>query len=614
MKRLHAHTCLLCLAFVIGCFVALMLVWAGQPVGASRLDSAPQVGMAAPLPLHAAMPNAETTPPPPITCNVSITTSDYLIASQNIAVPSNVGNLTKLGLVGNPAVLGPQTTLVNYFQLYPATIGTEYTLDALPTNGNNYDLGIYVYVSPGPGTYTDVYTQLDFTNEAAEATFVATDRGPYIFAVFQKSIGCSGGTYYLQFGTTPATPTPTSTPTATGSPTPTPTATPSWTLPDQYDSSTYAPNYNDALANAVALGASTTTGLTLYNAVLYPSDPGNDQDWYAIYGLVGYQYSVSAGPDTGYTYPYLFLEIYAPDKTTLVGRVDGSNNPTINWTASTSGTYFIHIKRSVGSPTSGTYHVTWATNSPTVTPTATPTVPPPVSAFTASPRSGYPPLIVKFTDQSSGLITGRLWRFGDGTMSTLRDPTYAYPANGAYTVALTVSGPGGSDTLAQTNYIRAYLPQPIFSEPVCGTTNNTLPIISGLAPYGFTIKLYDDGTQLSTVAATFSDTFAFASSFVSGRHVLTATAANVAGRVLPHPHLCLPSAHTDLRSGRSHLFLCCALGHGHRSSTRFIWLRQSRRLAYLAAPRIHHDRRCARQLHEFGHRHDHFGPSDEDGG
>jgi hypothetical protein len=197
---------------------------------------------------------------------------------------------------------------------------------------------------------------------------VATDRGPYIFAVFQKSIGCSGGTYYLQFSSTPATATPTNTPSPTGSPTLTPTSTPSWTLPDQYD---IAPNNNDTITNAVALGASTTSGLTLYNATLYPSDPGNDQDWYIVYGSAGYQYSVNAAPDTGFVYPYLFMQILAPDRVTVVGTVTGSNNPSINWTANSTGSYYIHIARSSGSPTSGSYHVTWTSNAPTLTPTPT---------------------------------------------------------------------------------------------------------------------------------------------------------------------------------------------------------------------------------------------------
>ena len=190
--------------------------------------------------------------------------------------------------------------------------------------------------------------------------------------VYQLPGTCRAGYYDLSYQQTNPTPTPTTTPTATGSPTVTPTPTPTtqpWTLPDQYDSSTYAPTYNDALANAVSLDTSTTSGLTLYNAVLYPADPGNDQDWYTIYGVAGYQYSVIASPDTGFVNPYLFIAVIAPDKVTQIGQ--RSDNAAIDWTASSTGSYFIHIARAPGSTTHGTYHVTWTTNAPTVTPSPT---------------------------------------------------------------------------------------------------------------------------------------------------------------------------------------------------------------------------------------------------
>jgi PKD repeat protein len=38
--------------------------------------------------------------------------------------------------------------------------------------------------------------------------------------------------------------------------------------------------------------------------------------------------------------------------------------------------------------------------------------------------------------------------------STLPSPTHTYTATGVYTVALTVSGPGGSDTETKAEYIK----------------------------------------------------------------------------------------------------------------------------------------------------------------
>ncbi len=77
----------------------------------------------------------------------------------------------------------------------------------------------------------------------------------------------------------------------------------------------------------------------------------------------------------------------------------------------------------------------------------------PVADFTASPTSGEAPLIVQFTDQSVGDITSWLWDFGDSGTSTQQNPEHTYMAAGAYTVSLTVTGPGGVDIEAKSNYI-----------------------------------------------------------------------------------------------------------------------------------------------------------------
>jgi len=161
---------------------------------------------------------------------------------------------------------------------------------------------------------------------------------------------------------------------------------------------------------------------------------------------------------------------------------------------------------------------------------------PSVAAFSASPRLGPAPLTVAFTDLSSGDYTDSLWDFGDVVTSTLASLTHTYSAVGVYTVTLTINGPGGSDTLTRADYIRAYLPQPILTAPVCGTTHQTDPIVRGLAPSGFVITLYDDGTQLLTTTTTLSHTFAMTPSLAAGQHVLTATATNAVGTGLAsHP-------------------------------------------------------------------------------
>lgn len=83
--------------------------------------------------------------------------------------------------------------------------------------------------------------------------------------------------------------------------------------------------------------------------------------------------------------------------------------------------------------------------------TGTPTAP--VANFTGTPTSGTEPLTVNFTDQSTGTIDTWSWTFGDGGSSTAQNPSYTYNTTGTYTVSLTVTGPGGSDTYTATNYI-----------------------------------------------------------------------------------------------------------------------------------------------------------------
>ena len=78
---------------------------------------------------------------------------------------------------------------------------------------------------------------------------------------------------------------------------------------------------------------------------------------------------------------------------------------------------------------------------------------PPVAGFTATPLSGVAPLTVTFTNTTTGRVTGYQWDFGDQTTSVVTHPVHIYTASGVYTVSLTASGPGGSDTLTRTNYI-----------------------------------------------------------------------------------------------------------------------------------------------------------------
>ena len=77
----------------------------------------------------------------------------------------------------------------------------------------------------------------------------------------------------------------------------------------------------------------------------------------------------------------------------------------------------------------------------------------PVAGFTASATSGVAPLAMNFTNTSTGSITTYAWSFGDGTSSTVQSPSHVYSAAGVFTVSLTVTGSGGSNTKTMPNYV-----------------------------------------------------------------------------------------------------------------------------------------------------------------
>jgi PKD repeat protein len=67
--------------------------------------------------------------------------------------------------------------------------------------------------------------------------------------------------------------------------------------------------------------------------------------------------------------------------------------------------------------------------------------------------SGEAPLSVKFTDKSTGSVSTYFWDYGDGMTSTKQSPVHTYATPGIYTVALTVSGPYGTDTMTKVHLV-----------------------------------------------------------------------------------------------------------------------------------------------------------------
>ena len=94
----------------------------------------------------------------------------------------------------------------------------------------------------------------------------------------------------------------------------------------------------------------------------------------------------------------------------------------------------------------------------------------PSAGFAASATSGVAPLAMNFTNTSTGNISKYAWTFGDGTVSAVKSPSHVYSAAGVYSVSLTVTGSGGSNTRSIPNYVTVTVPAPVDSSPPSAPT------------------------------------------------------------------------------------------------------------------------------------------------
>jgi PGF-pre-PGF domain-containing protein len=91
-------------------------------------------------------------------------------------------------------------------------------------------------------------------------------------------------------------------------------------------------------------------------------------------------------------------------------------------------------------------------------------IPPLLLNFTASSRNGSAPLIVQFSDTSTGGSPSLWnWSFGDGawfntSVAALRNPEHIYETPGTYTVNLTVQNLSVASTLSHSGYVTVVAP------------------------------------------------------------------------------------------------------------------------------------------------------------
>ena len=87
-----------------------------------------------------------------------------------------------------------------------------------------------------------------------------------------------------------------------------------------------------------------------------------------------------------------------------------------------------------------------------------PNTSPPVVSFTTNYVPGTCVNPIRFTDTSQNVPTFWLWDFGDGTTSTLQNPSHTYAATGSYTVSLTAGNAFGSASVSRLNAVAVQVP------------------------------------------------------------------------------------------------------------------------------------------------------------
>jgi PKD repeat protein len=82
-----------------------------------------------------------------------------------------------------------------------------------------------------------------------------------------------------------------------------------------------------------------------------------------------------------------------------------------------------------------------------------------VADFEGTPRAGYVPFQVTFTDLSTGTISNWSWDFGDGSTSSEQNPNHIYLSPGWYAVNLTICNDDGCFWHSRGNYIYTVVPE-----------------------------------------------------------------------------------------------------------------------------------------------------------
>jgi len=122
--------------------------------------------------------------------------------------------------------------------------------------------------------------------------------------------------------------------------------------------------------------------------------------------------------------------------------------------------------------------------------------PVPTASFMAAPIIGFEPLMVVFTNTSTGFPDSYLWDFGDSTTSIEQNPIHIYGIQGNYSVTLTAINTSGSNT--STPLTVQVLPVPDLVADF--TNNNAIPGGGGLV-----VQFFDQSQQALVLSWDFGD-------------------------------------------------------------------------------------------------------------
>jgi Zn-dependent metalloprotease/PKD repeat protein len=146
--------------------------------------------------------------------------------------------------------------------------------------------------------------------------------------------------------------------------------------------------------------------------------------------------------DLELNYDYLYIYDGPTNSSPLIGQYTGNTLPNGGTIQSTYGAITLKFFSDTYVTNAG-FVMTWACQIPSN---------PPVADFEANATTSCTGEIT-FEDQTTGGPNAWNWNFGDGSTSTLQNPTHVYQQDGTYTVTLIASNNIGSDTFALQNYI-----------------------------------------------------------------------------------------------------------------------------------------------------------------